>query len=35
VYQPVMFMSLLRGGGTHIEVVRATLEQEGSWGDAA
>jgi hypothetical protein len=28
-------VTLLRRDGTHIEVARATLEQEGSWGDAA
>ncbi len=32
VYHPVM---LLRRDGTHIEVARATPEQEGGRGDAA
>ena len=35
IYQPVMLMALLREGSTHIEVARATLEQEGGQGDTA
>ena len=35
IYQPVMLMALLREGNAHIEVVRATLVQEGGQGDTA
>jgi hypothetical protein len=35
IYQPVLLMALLREGSAHIEVVRATLEQEGGQGDTA
>ena len=35
ICQPVMLMALLREGSAHIEVVRATLEQEGGQVDTA
>jgi hypothetical protein len=34
VYWPMMLVTLLRRDGTPIEAARATLEQEGSRGDA-
>jgi hypothetical protein len=35
IYQPVMLMALPTLSSAHIEVVRATLEQEGGQGDTA
>ena len=35
IYQPVMLIVLLGEGSAHIEVVRATLEQERAQGDTA
>ena len=35
IYQPVMLIALASLSSAHPEVVRATLEQEGSQGDIA